>query len=30
MELEVNIENENLDINIKNSDSQEGQTELDF
>ena len=30
MELEVNVENENLDINIKNSDSQEGQTELDF
>ena len=29
-ELEVNVENENLDINIKNSDSQEGQTELDF
>ena len=30
MELEVNVENENLDINIKGLDSQDGQTELDF
>ncbi len=30
MELEVNVENEKLDINIKDLDSQDGQTELDF
>jgi topoisomerase-4 subunit A len=30
MELEVNVENEKSDINIKDLDSQDGQTELDF